>query len=341
MKASREQIERAIDGGAGDTRLFFLYGPDEAGSHALATRLEKAMGQGAERIDLDGATLKSDPARLADEAASLSMFGDRRWIKITPLGEEALPAIEALLEAPQAGNPAIAVAGALKASAKIVKLCLDHPAVLTLASYVPDERQAAQIAIAMAREQGLALPGPLAHRIAELTGSDRALMAGEIEKFVLYLDADPERPRELDAQTLDALSAQAVEADPGPLVNAVMGGNVDALNQELAMLGVRGAALASVFRPLMNRAMLLAAIRAEWDQGGRLEAAMEKAGRAIFWKEKSVVQAQVKRWDAPAIARAIHRLSAAERATRDSRGPGELAARHELLTIARQAARER
>lgn len=341
MKANAGQLGRALDAPPADVRLFFVYGPDEAGCLAYAVRLEKAMGAGAERIDLDGPTLKGDPARLADEAASFSMFGDKRWVRVSQAGEESLPAIEALLEAPQAGNPVIAIGGALKNSAKIVKLCLDHPAVLTLACYVPDEREATQIASAMAQEQGLRLPGPLARRIAELTGGDRALMAGEVEKLVLYLDAAPDRPREVNEETLDALSAQALEADPGPLVNAVMEGDIPTLNAELAMLGQRGAALASVLRPILNRAMLLAAIRAEWDKGGQLDGAMDKAGRGIFWKEKPAVQRQVKRWNAPAIARAIHRLSAAERATRDSRGPGELVARHELLTIARQAARDR
>lgn len=341
MKATRPQIERALDAPPADVRLFFLYGPDEAGSHALAKRLEKAMGDQAERIDLDGPGLKSDPARLADEAASMSMFGDKRWIRIANIGEESLPAIDALLESPPGGNPVIAVAGALKNSAKIVKRCLDHPQVMALASYVPDEREAAQIAIAIAKDLGLRLSTPLARRICDLTGGDRALMAGEIEKIALYLDASPEHMLDATDEALDALSAEAVEADIGPLVNAVLGGDIDTVNHELAMLGVRGASLAGLFRPLLTRAMLIASIRAELDRDGRIDAAMEKAGKAVFWKDKPVVQRQVKRWDAPAIARAIHRLSLAERATRDSRGPGELAARQELLTIARQAARER
>lgn len=65
MKASGAEIARALDRADPAVRLFFLYGPDEAGSAQLATRLGKALGENAERIDLDGATLKNDPARLA------------------------------------------------------------------------------------------------------------------------------------------------------------------------------------------------------------------------------------------------------------------------------------
>ena len=47
MKANRGQMERALDapgqGAAADVRFFLLYGPDEAGSQALAKRLERLM----------------------------------------------------------------------------------------------------------------------------------------------------------------------------------------------------------------------------------------------------------------------------------------------------------
>ena len=72
------------------------------------------MGDDAERIDLSGAELKADPARLADEAAAISMFGGARWILVEQAGDEILPALEALIEAPAAGNPVAIVAGALK-----------------------------------------------------------------------------------------------------------------------------------------------------------------------------------------------------------------------------------
>lgn len=341
MKASRGQIEKALDAPTDDIRFYLLYGPDEAGSAALGKRLERAMGPEAERIDLDGSTLKDDPARLADEAASFSMFGDKRWVRINGMGDESLPAVTALLEAEAAGNPVIATAGALKGTSKLLKLVLDNPCAMAFASYQPDAREAEQIAIAIAREGGLRLSSDLARRIADLANGDRALMAGEVEKLILYLDAAPDRPREATSEALDALSAGNPEADAGPLVNAVLGGDLRAMNRELGRLAEAGTAMAAVLRPLLTRAMLLANIRADFDQSGRLEGAVESAGKAVFWKEKGVVTRQVRLWDAPGIARVIQRLSQAERASRSGRGTGDLLVRHDLLAIARQAARER
>ena len=75
MKANAGQFGTAIDRGArGTTRLFLLHGPDDAGAMEYAARLGRAMGADVERIDLDGPALKANPGRLADEAASISLW---------------------------------------------------------------------------------------------------------------------------------------------------------------------------------------------------------------------------------------------------------------------------
>lgn len=341
MKANRVQIERALDAPPPDIRLFLLYGPDESGSQALSSRLARAMGPEAERIDLDAATLKGDPARLADEAASISLFGGARWVRLTLANDDALPAIENLLEAEQAGNPVVALGGALKNTSKIVKLALDHKAAMACASYVPEGREAENLAVMIAREKGLRLASELSRRIAELTGGDRTLMAIEIEKLCLYLDAAPERPAEATHEAVYALAAQAPEEDIDSLVNAVMGGDVSTLLRELRILAQLGTSEASIIWALLRRAHLLAAIRAEFDQNGNMDGAMASAGRAIFWKDKAAVQAQVRQWSADGIARVIHRLGAAEQLSRSSRNAGPVLVEHELLAIARQAAKGR
>ncbi|MEJ7927015.1 DNA polymerase III subunit delta [Sphingobium sp. AN641] len=341
MKANRGQIEKALDAPPADLRFFLLYGPDESGSAALARRLERAMGQAAERIDLDPATLREDPARLSDEAAAFSMFGDKRWIRLNGIGDESLPALQALLEAEAAGNPVIALAGALRATSKLVKLAIDHPRALAFISYQPDAREAEQIAIGIARQAGLRLPTDLARRIANIGGGDRALMTGEIEKLSLYLDAAPDRPRDATAEAIDALSAQSLDDDAAPLVNAVLGGDLPAMHRELARLRMIGAHMATVIRPLISRAILLAGLRVEVERGQRPDAVVEAAGKSVFWKDKPVVTRQLRLWDAAGIARVIQRLSTAERTTRGGRNAGEVLVHHELLMIARQAARER
>lgn len=340
MKAGRPEIERAL-AAPGETRLFLLYGPDEAGSRALARTLGAAMGEAAERIDLSGADLKADPARLADEAASLSMFGDRRWILVEPAGEEIAAAVEALLEAPAAGNPVAVVAGALKASSPLVKRVLAAPDALAFASYAPEGPEADRMVGEMGRALGLEIRGDVARRIAEDCGGNRALVARELEKYALYLGAAPGAARALDHDTLDALGADsgAGEGALTRLIDSVVDGDAVAMEAELARLRGEGVEGIGLTRPMLRRMTLLARLRAEVEAGKSPSAVMASAGKSLFWKEKRGIERQIGRWRSDLVAKSIGRLIDAERAVMTGAGP--IAADAELLAICRQAARLR
>ena len=341
MKANANEIARALDAANGPVRFFLLYGPDEAGSAALARRLERAMGQEAERIDLDGSTLKADPARLVDEAASISLFGGRRWIRIQPAGDEIASAVASLLDADVAGNPVVALAGALKPSSPLVKLALDHKLALAHPSYVPDARDAAQIAETLAREAGLRLPRDLGRTLAISCSNDRSIMAQEIEKLALYLDAAPDRPAEATAEALEAIGAANPDGELSKLVDAIMGGQPGRVGAEIARLGQSGIAGIPVLRALFRRLILLAALRRDIDGGQSPAAAVEARGKAIFFKEKPAITDQASRWPADRLAALADKLLAAERSLKSSGTAGEILAEAEMLTISRFAARRR
>ena len=341
MKANANEIARALDAANGPVRFFLLYGPDEAGSAALARRLERAMGQEAERIDLDGSTLKADPARLVDEAASISLFGGRRWIRIQPAGDEIASAVASLLDADVAGNPVVALAGALKPSSPLVKLALDHKLALAHPSYVPDARDAAQIAETLAREAGLRLPRDLGRTLAISCSNDRSIMAQEIEKLALYLDAAPDRPAEATAEALEAIGASNPDGELSKLVDAIMGGQPGRVGAEIARLGQSGIAGIPVLRALFRRLILLAALRRDIDGGQSPAAAVEARGKAIFFQEKPAITDQASRWPADRLAALADKLLAAERALKSSGTAGDILAEAEMLTISRFAARRR
>ena len=340
MKASRAQIEAAL-AAPGDTRFFLLHGPDDSGSRALVKALAAAMGPGAERIDFSGAELKGDPARLADEAAAISMFGDRRWILVEPAGDELAEALEALLASPAAGNPVVAVAGGLKPASKLLKLALAAPGALAFASYLPDARDAGRLALEMARGEGLILRPDVAHRIAEACGGNRALIGQELAKFALYAGASPEAPLPIDHDVVDALGADSDEGDLSRLVDSAAGGDAPALAAELARLRAEGQEGITLLRAMLRRMALLARLRAEVEQGNSVGAVMASAGKSLFWKEKDAIAMQLGRWRSALIAKAMSRLLEAERQVKAAGGVGPLAADEELLAICRQAARLR
>lgn len=337
----RPEMERALKS-PGETRFFLLYGPDEAGSRALMKLLAAAMGDEAERIDLTGADLKADPARLADEAAAISMFGDRRWILVEQAGEEIVPAVEALIEAPAAGNPVLILAGALRGTSRLVKLAQGEKYALACASYLPDARDHARIVDEAARPLGLEVHSDVAARIAEGCGGNRALIALELEKYALYLDAAPGTPPKLlDHDAIDALGADADEGDLSRLVDSVLGGDAAALEGEISRLRAEGRDGIGLTRAMLRRMVMLARYRAEVDRGKRPRDVMASVGKKLFWKEKDAIERVLGRWPGEVIAKAIARLVETEKQVMASGGPGPIAAEAELFAICRQAARLR
>ena len=340
MKANKSQIDKALKAPA-ETRFFLLHGPDDSGSRALVKALGAAMGPEAERIDLSGADLKADPARLADEAASISMFGGARWILVESAGDEILPALEALLEAPAAGNPVAVVAGSLKPASKLLKLALAAPNTLAFASYVPDARDADRLAQEMARAEGLSIRPDVARRIALSCGGNRALIGQELAKFALYAGASPETPKAIDHDVIDALGAGSDEGDLSRLVDSAASGDSAGLAAELARLHAEGLEGITLLRAMLRRMALLARLRAQVEQGSNVSAVMASSGKSLFWKEKDEVGRQLSRWRADLLAKAMSRLLEAERQVKASGGIGPLAADEELFAICRQAARLR
>lgn len=334
MKANEAQARAALDRPLPDVRLYLLFGPDEAGAMALADRLARAKGPDAERIDLDGATLKADPARLADEAASLSLFGGARHIRATGVGDESIAAVAALLDADRAGDPVVLVAPNLKTTSALVKLAIASPRALACACYPPTGREAEALANDLAREHGLRLAGDVARRLSDASGGDRAVMLRELEKLALYLDAAPDRPQTLDDAALDAVGADLGEAEIGRAIAAVIAGRADHLADELARLSESGVSPVAWLRQLARRMVSLAEMRVEVEAGENVAGVMKR--HRVFRDQEAATRAALARWSPAMLAAAHARLRAAERAVMAAATAGGVRADQAALEIARR-----
>ncbi len=333
MKANARDIKSALERPSPDIRLYLLHGPDGSATAELANVLARAMGPDAERVDLDGATLRSDPARLSDEAASMSLFGGARHIRVSPAGEECLEAFTALLEADHAGNPVVALAPTVKSTAKIVKLAIDSRRAMAFAAYEPSAADLERLAAAMARDHGLRPGGTTAARLAASCGGDRAVLAREIEKLALFLDAAPDRPHDLDDAALDAIGADLGEAEMGHVVDAVVTGHTAVLGAELALLTEAGTSPIPWLRLLARRLMTLAEMKAEIDAGATQDTVFKR--HRIFFREEANTAQAIRRWNPAMLSTALTRVRNAERAVMSSGNAGSVLAEHALIELTR------
>ena len=324
--------------GRTDIRLFFIFGQDESTVADIAAQTAGQLG-GAERVDIDSDQIRGDPALLADEASSLSLFGDKRYVRLNFRREEGLAAVENLLALDSDANPVIATAGNLTKASKLRKLVEGHPRAMAHICYLPEEGDAAAAVMAYAATVGLKLDRSLAARISRYTGQDRKLAQAEVEKLSLYYDASPQRPAIVEVAAFEALSAETGEENIGGLVNQVMGGDVRGTGRELVAARDMGVDAIRIIRALQRRVTLLGSMRAKVDNGAN-PGAVVKATRSIFWKEADDFVKQLSRWPSARLAGLNgHLIDVEAKLMRVREGLGTVILEEELIRIARAAAR--
>lgn len=334
MKAAKANIGRSVDQPSPDVRFYLFHGQDDAQCRALGQRLLDALG--ATRFLMTAGAVKSDPASLADEAGAMSLFGGRRVIWIEPATKDIEEGVATLLEAPAVESPVVAIAGALPRTSALLKLAEASPLTLAFAAYPPEGQEAVRMVIDLGRRFGLKISPPIAQQLADACGNDQAIVGQELEKLALYVDASPHAPKELGHQAVEAVGVE-MEGDFQRLADLALGGSTEALTDELARLPAAGSEAIPVIRSLQRRLLMLASARARIDRGERLDAVMTSLGRALFWKDKSMVERMLAKWSAADLATVAERAGRLERDIMFTHVPQREALGEELLAVARKA----
>jgi DNA polymerase-3 subunit delta len=344
VKATQKNFAGQIARAAADATVFYFCGPDEAGAADAAARLSAhiAVQQGQfERIELAGADLRRDPVRLADEARSVSLFGDKRQIHVRCSGDEIHDAVETLLASPIKGWPVFILAASATDKSRVAKLLADRPDALVTMFHPPDLRSVTLAVREMADPVGLLLTDELAERIARSAALDTRMARGEIEKLALYLDASPESPRRVDTAALDAIAAVSEDDSFMPLVNTVLAGDIARLSSELARmqeLELNPVGLLLAFeRRAAQLAQLAGRMRSRSDVNAFLE--QEMAARRVFFRDKPDLAQQLRRWRGRKLGRLVERLMNLHRQILADNRNGEIVLSQGLAEIARAAAR--
>src|SRR5439155_18263428 len=213
------------------------------------------------------------------------------------------------------------------------------PRALAYASYVPEGQDAVRMVIDVGRRYGLKVSAPVASRLADNCGNDQAIVAQELQKLALYVDASPHSPKELDHEALDAVGVETAESDFLRLADLALSGDFHELADELSRLPAGGAEAIPVVRSLQRRLLTLAPARARIERGESPEAVMTSLGKSLFWKDKPLIAKMLSQWDAGRLARVAERAGELERSLMFSPAPQQEALGEQLLAIAREARR--
>lgn len=340
MKVTQKNFAASVARAVKDCRVFYFCGPDESGASDAAAKIAGMLGE-AEKVDLGGAELKRDPVRLADEARSVSLFGDKRIIHVRATGDDAHDAVETLLESPVEGWPVIIVTTSATDKSRIAKLLENRADALVGMFHPPDLKSVAGTVRMMADGLGLRMTDDLAERIARSTALDTRMARSEIEKLVLYLDASPQAPRTVSAADVDEICA--INDDDGmmPLVNAVLSGDSRRIPAELSRMREQGINPVGLVLAMERRAGQLVQLAGRLGERSDVNAFMqqESDARRVFFRDRNDLTQQLKRWRGARLVRLCERLILLHRTLIADNRNGELALAQGLAEIARAAAR--
>ena len=271
--------------------------------------------------DLGADVLKRDPARLADEAASISMFGGRRVVRVRDAVDGLAELFDGYLASHKGDALVVVEAGDLTKASALRKLFEAAKSAAAVECFDDRPEEAGRLIKETLAEVGWKIePEALAY-LSEALSLDRRLLRAELEKLTLYLglgEASSTLTRAL-AQSLIGDSG-TVEADE--IADAVVAGDLRALDALIVKATDAGISWTGVVGATLRLFQRLAAF-AESGGGGF---SSSPYGQRLA--------AQLRTWDRGHLIAAMKILAQAEADTRTTVLPDAPIAQHALFAAA-------
>lgn len=311
-----------------------VYGPDSGlvreRTQALVDSVLKGDKDPFRLADLDVATLKSDPARLADETAALSLTGGRRVVKVRDAADTLTSIVEDVLDDMIGDALVVFYAGDLGPRSTLRKLFEGADNAAALPCYADDSRALDQVVRDGLKESGLSVePDALAYLVDHL-GGDRALSRQEIEKLALYKSNEPDVAVTLDDAMACAGDTAAFDLDD--LVYAMGDGDQQTVQRVYGRMMAEGTSPISILTAASRHLMRLHQIQG-MRSSGSLDQAMMKLRPPVFFKRKGQFKNQAGRWHAKLLARGLEVLTTAELQAKSTDMPVQALTERALMQI--------
>jgi DNA polymerase-3 subunit delta len=312
-----------------------VYGPDAGLVRERAKLLAESVLKGDpdpfRLAELDADVLKGDPARLADEAAAMSLTGGRRVVRVRDATDGISKTVEDVLDTLVGDALLIFLGGDLGPRSSLRKLFEGADNAAALPCYADDNRALDQVVRDGLQQAGLSIdPDALSWLVAHM-GGDRGLSRQEIEKLVLYKGSDDGSKITLD----DAMACVGDTAafDLDDLVYAMADGDQPTVQRVYGRMMAEGTSPISVLTAASRHLMRLHEVHG----GTSLDQAMMKLRPPVFFKRKGQFKTQAGRWKPALLARGLELLTTAELQAKSTDMPAQALIERALIQVAAAA----
>src|ERR1700761_8780286 len=320
-----------------DLAIALVYGPDAGLVQERAEKLLKSvvpdLTDPFNVSDLSEAVLLADPARLADEAAAISMMGGRRVVRVRGAGNDLAELFESFLDDPKGDALVVIEAGDLAKTAALRKVFDGHKTAAAIQCYPDSVRDLGDVVRDALRAEGLTIaPDALEDAVARL-GNDRGVTRREIEKLLLYMHGQ----KQVTLEDVRAVMGDEAEARSESACDAAGSGDLSKLDRELERLWVSDTQPAQVLRSAMGHFQKLLQARESASRGQSIDDVMKRLRPPVHFSRTTAFKNQASRWNGDKLGDALDMLLEAEVLSRTTGVPAEAATGRALMNIAAMA----
>jgi DNA polymerase III subunit delta len=321
-------------------RAILLYGPDEGlvreRAEAAARSVCPDLKDPFRVADLAAAVLAADPARLADEAAQLSLTGGRRVVRVRNAGDALAKLFAGFLENTPGEAFVVVEAGELPSRSALRRAFEAARSAVAIGCYPDTPRELAVVIRETLAAHRVTASRDAGQFLVEHLGGDRLLTRSELEKLALY--AGEGGRVELQDARLSISDTAALELDDA--IMAAAEGDAARAERVLGRVFQQGESPVSVIRALLRHLQRLHMFAARLAVGSSADEVLRSARPPIFFKQEDSFRRQFGLWTEARLRPQFDCIIKAELNMKTTGFPAETICREAMLAVA-QAARER
>jgi DNA polymerase-3 subunit delta len=311
-----------------------LYGPDQGLVRERAERLGLSVVSDLRdpfRVaEIEGAALLESPARLAAEAAALSMTGGRRLVRIRAATNGIAATFESFLsnESPEA--LIVVEAGDLAKDSRLRAVFEEAANTAAIACYLDSSAAIAGIVRDSLRAQGTTISVEALEEAVSLLGADRGTTRREVEKLLIYAHGNTS----VSLTDVRTILGDESEARIEEVCDAAGEGDAFRLDRALERLWAAGISPIAVLRVAMGHFQRLAVAKLKVAQGETPDTVARRARPPVHFTRLPGFKAQLRNWSDGRIAETLDLLLESEVLCKSTGVPAEAVCSRALFTVA-------
>lgn len=280
-------------------------------ARVVAGRLAEAENPPGEILRIEDVDLDTDPDRLTVELKTVQMFGGPKIVRSTASRRVTAQSLAPLIAGGLTGR-LVVEAGNLKADDALRALFEKSPKAAAIACYADSLADLERLIREILGAAGQSITADARQLLLARLGADRALSRAEIEKLSLYAQGRTS----IDVEDVEAIVGDASEQTTDRIVEHAAAGRPGPAVTEFDRAIAAGDNAQVIIGAIQRYFHRLHRVRAAIDTGRSFDDATRALRPPLFFKQKSVFQAQVALWTSDRLADARSRIARAALAAR-------------------------